>query len=117
MKTTHNTLTYLSLALSVALVGTSCTRGNDPDPVIPPSDGTTLTLNGGLGESAAENSVFVDLSADEPTAINRTSWNLGIYSGSEFRIILNSTSSSSTITVDKTDIKPVSACTINIDDL
>ena len=117
MKTTHNTLTYLSLALSIALVGTSCTRGNDPDPIIPPSDGSTLTLNGGSGESAAENSVFVDLSADEQTAIKRTSWNLGFYSGSEFRVILNSTSGASAIAVGKTDINAVSASDINIDDL
>src|SRR5690606_36415384 len=116
MKTTHNTLTYLSLALSIALVGTSCARGNDPDPIIPPSDGSTLTLNGGSGESAAENSVFVDLSADQQTAIKRTSWNLGFYSGSEFRVILNSTSGASAIAVGKTDINAVSASDHNVDD-
>src|SRR5690606_18175378 len=117
MKTKHNTLTYLSLALGVALVSTSCTRDNDPDPVIPPSEGTEMTLNGGEGGSSAENSVYVDLSAEEQSAVKRDSWNLGFYSGSQFRVILNSTNGSSAIAVDKADINAVSASDIDIDDL
>ncbi|MFB2117922.1 HmuY family protein [Parapedobacter sp. 2B3] len=117
MKTKHHTLAYLSLALGVALVSMSCTRDNDPDPVIPPSEGTEMTLNGGEGGSSAENSVYVDLSAEQQSAVKRDSWNLGFYSGSQFRVILNSTNGSSAIAVDKTDINAVSASDINIDDL
>ncbi len=47
--------------------------------------------------------VFVDLSTGEMNAIERTSWDLGFYSGEEFRVILNSTikmSAKSMLTTD-----------------
>src|SRR5690606_16567048 len=47
----------------------------------------------------------------------RTSWNLGFYSGSQFRVILNSTNGSSAIALNKTDLNGVSATDIDINDL
>ncbi len=47
--------------------------------------------------------VFVDLSTGEMTSIERTSWDLGFYSGDDFRVILNSTikmSAKSMLTTD-----------------
>src|SRR5690606_6138554 len=119
MKTKHNTLTYLSLALGIALVSTSCTRDNDPDPVIPPSEGSTMTLNGGPGEGAAENSVYVDLSADEQTAVKRESWHIGFYQGSAFRVILNNTMGHAITakSTGQTDINAVNASNVDIDEL
>lgn len=105
------------MLLGIALVGMSCTRDNDPEPVVPPSDGTIMTLNGGVGGSGAENTVFVDLSAAKQDSAKRTSWNLGFHGGSQFRVILNSTNGSSAIAVDKTDINAVSASDIDINDL
>lgn len=113
MKTKHNTLKYLSLALGIAFVSTSCTRDNDPDPVIPPSDGSTLTLNGGPGEGSAENSVYVDLSADQQTAVKRTSWDLGFYSGSEFRVILNGSTGASAMDAGTTDLAEINSTTFD----
>ena len=81
------------------------------------STGTTLTLDGGAGGASAVNSVFVDLSANEQTDIARASWDLGFYNGDDFRVILNNTTSASTVMVNKTDINAVSASDINIADL
>ncbi|MBK1442644.1 hypothetical protein JHJ32_21775 [Parapedobacter sp. ISTM3] len=117
MKTTINTFKYLYLALGIATVATSCSRDNNPDPIIPPSEGTEMTLNGGVGGSGAQNTVFVDLSAARQDSAKRASWNLGFYGGSQFRVILNNTSGASAIAVDETDINAVSASDINLDDL
>jgi len=118
MKTTTNTFKSISLCVAATVALSACSRNDDPViPVTPPSDGTTLTLDGGEGGSAAENSVYVDLSAEQQTSVKRDSWSLGFYNGSEFRVILNSTNGSSAVAVDETDINAVSADDINIDDL
>lgn len=79
----------------VAATFTACKKdSNEPVIVVPPSDGSTLTLNGLIGAelgSSAGNSVFVDLSKDKQTSVARASWDLGFYSGSDFRVILNNT--------------------------
>src|SRR5690606_22280663 len=100
MKTKINTFKYLCLTLGIATASMSCTRDNDPTPEIPPSEGTEMTLNGGIGGNSAENTVFVDLSAAKQDSAKRASWNLGFYSRSQFRVILNSTNGSSAIVVD-----------------
>jgi len=117
MKTKINSFQYLFLAFGVAAATVSCTRDNDPAPVIPPSEGTEMTLNGGVGGSSAQNTVFVDLSAAKQDSAKRASWNLGFYSGSQFRVILNNTNGASAVAVDKTDINAVSASDIDLDDL
>jgi hypothetical protein len=80
------------------------------------SDGSQLTLNGGAGGSTAQNTVFVDLSANEQTDIKRDSWDLGFYSGSQFRVILNYTlSNAMAVALDKNDLTQVSAAdTVNM---
>jgi len=117
MKTTIYTSKYLFLAFGITLAISSCKRDKDPIPDIPPSNGTEMTLNGGEGGSAAENTVFVDFSADKQESVKRTSWNLGFYNGNQFRVILNNTAGSSAIKVNKTDINAVSASDVNLEDL
>jgi hypothetical protein len=74
------------------------------------SDGGSLTLNGGPGGAAAENTVFVDLSANQQTAVKRDSWNLGFYNGDPFRVILNNTLSNAMATaLNKNDLNAVGA--------
>ena len=79
----------------LAVTFTACKKDTDePIVVVPPSDGSTLTLNGLIGAetgSAAGNSVYVDFSTDKQISIARSSWDLGFYSGSDFRVILNNT--------------------------
>ncbi|KAA8485357.1 heme-binding HmuY-like protein [Arcticibacter tournemirensis] len=81
------------------------------------SAGSNLQLEGGEGGSAAENSVFVDLSANRQTAVGRDEWDLGFYSGADFRVIINNATGASAIKVDKTDLTQVSSADINPDDL
>lgn len=51
--------------------------------------------------------VFVDLSTGEMTAIERTSWDLGFYSGNDFRVILNSTIKMSAKDLLTTDLSAI----------
>lgn len=102
---------FLALFCTVA-VFSSCKKDSDPIIVVPPSSGSTLTLNGLIGEEAgtsAGNSVFVDFSKDKQVSVARTSWDLGFYSGTEFRVILNHTVGSTAIALDKTDLNTVTA--------
>lgn len=61
------------------------------------SAGSELTLNGGEGGSTAANSVYVDLSNNEQTAVPRKSWNLRLYCGDGFAVKLNNTTASTAI--------------------
>ncbi|RZK42413.1 MAG: hypothetical protein EOO90_07300 [Pedobacter sp.] len=89
---------------------TACKKEAEPIIVVPPSDGSKITLNGidaAEAGSAAANSVFVDLSADEQTKALRTSWVLGFYSGAEFKVILNNTTGATAKQINKTDLNAV----------
>jgi hypothetical protein len=43
-----------------------------------------------VGGSLQPNQVYVDLSSGKLTSVVRTSWDLGFYSGTDFRVVLNS---------------------------
>ena len=95
---------FLSLTLVAAF--SACSDDDDTVPVIPPSEGSQLKLEGG-GGTGAPNAVYVDFSADKQTAVPRTSWTLGFYSGADYRVILNYTASTSAVALNKTDISQV----------
>jgi hypothetical protein len=83
------------------------------------SEGGTLTLNGLIAAeagNAAGNSVFVDLSNNEQTPVDRRKWDLGFYSGDDFRVIINNTSGASVLALDKTDLTTVTLADVNLDD-
>ncbi|RZL62265.1 MAG: hypothetical protein EOO93_09590, partial [Pedobacter sp.] len=100
----------IAIAL-LAVTFTACKKdGEEPVIVAPPSDGSTLTLNGLISAeagSAAGNSVYVDFSTDKQTSVDRDSWDLGFSTGSDFKVILNSTNGASALLVNKTDLNSV----------
>ncbi|TDO23246.1 HmuY family protein [Pedobacter duraquae] len=98
--------------LCIAACFTACQKDDEPTIVIPPSEGSSLTLNGLIGAEAgasAGNSVFVDFSTDKQTGIARNSWDLGFYSGSDFRVIINHAVGATAIQLNKTDLNQVTA--------
>lgn len=99
--------TLLTAAIAVSMMS-SCKK-ETPIIVIPASSGTTTNLNGGSGGANAENTVFFDLSTDKGTAVARKSWDLGFYSGAEFRVVLNNTVSAGVQVTTKTEITQVGA--------
>lgn len=103
-------LSRLLLVLAVGTVFSACSKDEDPTVVIPPSDGSQLTLNGG-GGTGSPNTVYVDFSSDSTATRGRTSWSLGFYGGAEYRVILNGFTAISAKALNKTDIN-----TVNIED-
>ncbi len=62
------------------------------------------------GGPAFPNRVFIDLSANRQTSVNRTEWDFGFYTGAgQFKVILNSGLSMLAKPLDKTDLTTVVA--------
>ncbi len=66
-----------------------------------------MNING--GGPTYPNKVFIDLSANRQTAVDRTTWDLGFYMGNDFRVILNSSVTMMARAIDKTDLTAVTA--------
>lgn len=84
------------------------------------SEGGSMQLQGIIAAepgSSAGNSVFVDFSANLQTQVARLSWDLGFYSGADFRVMLNNTSAASAVMVNKTDLTQVTEADVNVEDL
>lgn len=116
MNKTHTNKFFIIAA--VILLFASCKKDEDPIIVVPPSGGSTMQLNGLIGSesgSSAGNAVFVDLSADKQTSIARSSWDLGFYTGSEYKVKVNNTTVAYVKATTKTDINAVgSADTVGV---
>ncbi|PTS99241.1 hypothetical protein DBR11_12840 [Pedobacter sp. HMWF019] len=106
-----NRFTKLLTPLCFAAVLASCSKSTDaPIVQVPVSDGNTMTLQGLIGSEdggSAGNSVFVDFSADKQTSAARASWDLGFYSGADFRVIINHSIGATAIALDKSDLNQV----------
>lgn len=73
------------------------------------SAGTTMTLQGGTGGASAVNSVFVNFRSNAQTQVARRSWDLGFWTGSDFRVILNYSTAAGAIALNKFDLNQVNA--------
>lgn len=69
-----------------------------------------MNINGGGPDYP--NKVFIDLSANRQTAVERTSWDLGFFMGDDFRVILNSSVTMMARALDKTDLNAVTVADI-----
>lgn len=72
------------------------------------SQGSVLDVDG--GGATFGNKVFIDLSANRQTAVQRTAWDLGFYmEGDDFYVTLNSSVTMMARALDKTDLTTVTA--------
>jgi hypothetical protein len=102
----------LFLGIATAAAFTACKKDTDPIIIVPPSTGAQVQFNGIIGSepgSTAGNSVYLDLSADRTSAFARSGWDLGFDCGSEFRVIINNTSSAGAKVLAKNDLTAVGA--------
>lgn len=100
-----------SAFLVVASIGvlSSCDNSDDPLPVIPPSEGANMQLNGGEGGSSAPNAVYVDLSAAKQDSVKRASWDLAFGTGSDYRVLINNTTAALAKATTKSNLADVTA--------
>lgn len=96
-------------AAALVLLASACKKERAIIVFPPPSDGTTQTLKGGAGGSNAVNSVFIDMSTNKQDSVLRSSWDLGFYSGADYRVILNYTASAGVLVTGKNDLTQVGA--------
>lgn len=103
---------HVILAAAIISGMSACKKDSNPVILIPPSFGAQVTLNGLAGSesgSMAGNALYLDLSTDKQTPVLRSSWDLGFYSGADFRVILNNTTSAGVKVLAKTDLTMVTA--------
>ncbi len=103
-------LQKIILTATVAAAFTACKKDVDPVIIVQPSSGTQVELSGiaaGEAGSAAGNSVYLDLSADKQTNSLRAGWDLGFYSGADFRVILNNSTSAGAKVLAANDLTQV----------
>ncbi|TDP00808.1 HmuY family protein [Flavobacterium sp. 245] len=75
------------LFLSIALLSLAACSSDDDTPVEIPTVGATLKPV--IGGPNQPNQVYLDLSSEDSKSVNRTSWDFGFSTGSDFRVILN----------------------------
>lgn len=96
------------LVCTVVIV--SCKKTADIVVVVPPpTDSQKQTLSGGAGGSNAANSVFVDMSNARQDSVRRANWDLGFYTGADFRVVLNHTAGAGAKVTDKNGLSQVNA--------
>ncbi len=71
------------------------------------SEGSSMTLQGRVGDVATANIVYVDFSQNTQKAVDRKSWTLGFYCGDKFRVFLNPAYKMAAAATSKTDINAV----------
>ncbi|QDO93038.1 hypothetical protein FNB79_03290 [Formosa sediminum] len=86
---------------------TSCSSSDDATngPIDITIEGATIAPN--VGGANEPNQVYVDLSTNTTTEITRDSWDLGFYSGSDFRVVINGSIYMATAALTATDIDAV----------
>lgn len=70
------------------------------------------TFSPTVGGPNQPNQVYVDLSSNKETVVNRASWDLGFYSGNEFRVTLNGSLYMATSALTTTDINSINSSNV-----
>ena len=111
----NNKLSTLILCIS-ALVLSSCSSDDTPsEPIKIVIEGASISPE--VGGPNQQNQVYIDLSTNTTTAIQRDSWDLGFYSGSEFRVVINGSIEMTVAELATNDIDNVNASTQEVQEL
>ncbi|RKQ49934.1 heme-binding HmuY-like protein [Roseivirga pacifica] len=102
------TKSTLKLWAAVAVLGFASACSDDDGPIEEPAAAGAVVAPA-VGGPDQPNQVFVDLSAEETYVVERNGWDLGFYSGSEYRVIINNPTSAFARAIDKTDLTTVTA--------
>lgn len=84
----------LPLFFAFPFIFNSCVKEDDSPIVIPPFEGKVVTLLAddkiNKGDPTEANQFWIELGTGKVTITHRENWDLGFYSGDDFRVILNS---------------------------
>lgn len=76
------------LLVGTSFISQSCINDNEDPVVVAPSDGARVDPN--VGGATQPNQVWFDFGTDTEILTKRTDWDLALYSGNEFKVVLNS---------------------------
>jgi hypothetical protein len=76
------------LLVGASFISQSCINDNEDPVAVSPSDGARVDPN--VGGATQPNQVWFDMSTDTEILTKRTDWDLALYSGNEFKVVLNS---------------------------
>lgn len=116
VKNVKFTIASISLSNIVTTATTNYTQLNFNETAV--QSNTSVAENGG---NAFPNGVYIDLSSGQETASNRIGWDLGFYSGAEFRVVLNpgingfAVKQLATTNIDEVQVEDASVTTGNYD--
>ena len=78
----------VSLLIGTSLVSQSCISDNEDLVAVAPVDGASVNVS--VGGATQPNQVWFDLSENKRVLTKRTDWDLAFYSGTAFKVVLNS---------------------------
>lgn len=90
----------------VAILFSACAEEEEPF-IVPVVEGAVIDAE--VGGPSQPNQVYVDLSVEETTVVPRNSYDLGFFSGEDFRVVLNNSTSALAYALDKNDLNEVTA--------
>lgn len=76
------------LLIGVSFISQSCINDNEDPVAVAPSDGARVDPN--VGGATQPNQVWLDLGTNTEIITKRTDWDLALYSGGQFKVVLNS---------------------------
>lgn len=101
-----------TIQFTITSAGSGLIVGDRPEIVVSFSEiiATQATMDPNVGGAAQPNRVFIDLSANRQTVVNRGDWDLGFYTeDGQFRVILNSSSYMLARVLEVSDLNDVTA--------
>ena len=108
---------FLKLALCLfAVAFSNCSSDDDVSgPITIIIEGAAIAPE--VGGPNQQNQVYIDLSTNTTTGVQRDSWDLGFYSGSDFRVAINGSIEMAAAELSVTDIDAVNSTTQEVIDL
>lgn len=111
-----NKLFKAVICLSV-IAFASCSSDDDSSqgPLNIVIEGAAITPE--VGGPNQQNQVYIDLSTNTTTSVQRDSWDLGFYSGNDFRVVINGSIAMATAELSSNDIDAITSSTQEVIDL
>jgi HmuY protein len=111
-----NKFFILILSITAVLAFTACSDDDGPSqPIEIIIEGASISPE--VGGPNQPNQVYIDLSTNTATTAKRDSWDLGFFSGTDFRVVINGSISMATAQLEATDMIAVNSATPEVQDL
>jgi HmuY protein len=106
----RNNFFTLILSITAVLAFTACSDDDGPSqPIEIIIEGASVAPE--VGGPNQPNQVYIDLSTNTTSTAKRDSWDLGFYSGTDFRVVINGAIAIATAQLEATDINVVNSTT------